>query len=326
VTRLAAVLALVGLALATALVAREGAGAVLGAVGAVGAGVLWVSALHALPMALNARAWQLLAGRGGRGGARALGFWTWLVWVREAVNGLLPVARVGGEVVTARLLVARGVRPAPAVASLVADVIVSLATQALFTVIGVALVAGGAASAPVARAAWASLVLAAAVLAAVAVAQRRGAVELLGRAARAIAGRRFEALAASGRRTDRVLRAVWGHRSRVLRCGAWQLAGWLAGSLELAVCLWLLGDGLRLRDALVLEALVQAASSAAFVVPGALGVQEGAFLAVGYAVGLPPSTALALALLRRARDVLVFVPALLLWQAQEGRRLFAARG
>jgi glycosyltransferase 2 family protein len=326
VTRLAALLALVGLALATALVAREGAGAVLGAVGAAGAGVLWASALHALPMALNARAWQLLAGRGGRSGARALGFWTWLVWVREAVNGLLPVARVGGEVATARLLVARGVRPAPAVASLVADVIVSLATQALFTVLGVALLAGGAASAPIARAAWASLAIAAAVLATVAAAQRHGAFELLGRAARPVAGRRFDALAASGRRTDRALRAVWAHRSRVLRCGAWQLAGWIAGSLELAACLWLLGDGLRLRDALVLEALVQAASSAAFVVPGALGVQEGAFLAVGYAVGLPPSTALALALLRRARDVLVFVPALLLWQAQEGRRLFAARG
>ncbi len=72
--------------------------------------------------------------------------------------------------------------------------------------------------------------------------------------------------------------------------------------------------------------MVQAASSAAFVVPGALGVQEAAFLAAGSAVGLPASVALAAALFRRARDVLVFVPALVAWQAEEGRRLVAARG
>ena len=45
--------------------------------------------------------------------------------------------------------------------------------------------------------------------------------------------------------------------------------------------------------------------------PGALGVQEGGFLVVGGLVGLPPELALALALVRRARDVIIFVPALI---------------
>jgi hypothetical protein len=62
-------------------------------------------------------------------------------------------------------------------------------------------------------------------------------------------------------------------------------------------------------------------SSGAFLVPGALGVQEGSFLILGKVLGLPDEVSLALALVRRARDVLVFGPALALWQLGEGRRL-----
>jgi putative membrane protein len=322
VTRAALVLALAGIALATALVAREGAGAVFAALAAAGAGVVWASALHLVPMVLNARAWQLLLGGGGRG--RSLAFFTWLVWVREAVNGLLPVARVGGEVASARLMSRRGIASAPAVASIVADMTVSLATQATFTVAGVALLAGRDRSGSFARAGWASLAAAAIVIALLVGAQRAWGFETLGKAVGRVLGRRFDGLARGGRRTDRALRAVYRSRARVLACAGWQLAGWLAGAAEIWAFLAFAGAPVPITDAIALEALVQAASSAAFVMPAALGVQEAAFAAVGAALGLPPGTALAAALFRRARDVLVFLPALLAWQGDEGRRLLAA--
>jgi hypothetical protein len=41
-------------------------------------------------------------------------------------------------------------------------------------------------------------------------------------------------------------------------------------------------------------------------------------------VGLPPELALALALVRRARDVIVFVPALIVWQIGAGRRALSS--
>jgi hypothetical protein len=59
------------------------------------------------------------------------------------------------------------------------------------------------------------------------------------------------------------------------------------------------------------------------MVPGALGVQEGGFLVFGGLLGLGPDVALALALARRVRDLIVFTPALVAWQLSEGRRLFA---
>jgi len=63
--------------------------------------------------------------------------------------------------------------------------------------------------------------------------------------------------------------------------------------------------------------LIQAISSAAFAVPGALGVQEAGFLAIGAAFGIDAPTALALAAARRVRDVIVFFPGLLAWQFLE---------
>ena len=76
-------------------------------------------------------------------------------------------------------------------------------------------------------------------------------------------------------------------------------------------------------DAVIIEAVVQAVSSSAFIVPGALGVQEGGFLAIGSVLGLAPDLALALALMRRARDILIFLPALVVWQAAAGKRAFS---
>jgi uncharacterized membrane protein YbhN (UPF0104 family) len=54
-------------------------------------------------------------------------------------------------------------------------------------------------------------------------------------------------------------------------------------------------------------------------VPGALGVQEGAFVMIGAALGIDATTALALATARRLRDVIVFFPGLIAWQWAETR-------
>jgi putative membrane protein len=315
VTRLAAAAGLLGLAIATALLVRAGLGPVAAAFAAGGAGVALATLFHLVPMALNARAWQLLAGRG-RG--RTLRFFTWLVWVREAVNGLLPVARVGGEVATARMLTRHGVRTAPAVASLVLDVTLTLVTQAVFTLIGLGLLAARHPGSVLARPAWLCLAAGVPIVAALIWVQRSGALRWIERIVRLPAALRA---GASPRRLDRAVQALWRRRARLVRSAGWQLAGWVAMAGELWIFLRAAGAPIPVLDAVLIEALVQALASAAFVVPGALGVQEGAFLALGGVVGLSPDVALALALSRRARDVLLFVPALIVWQLGAGRRL-----
>ena len=79
-------------------------------------------------------------------------------------------------------------------------------------------------------------------------------------------------------------------------------------------------------DALILESLVSAARGVIFFVPLNAGVQEGAYLLIGSLLGLPADLALALSLLKRARDLLKGVPALLFWQLIEGKELSRPAG
>jgi hypothetical protein len=62
-----------------------------------------------------------------------------------------------------------------------------------------------------------------------------------------------------------------------------------------------------------------------FALPGGLGVQEASYVLLGPLFGVHASDALALSLLRRARDLVIGVPVLLIWQAREGRAFLLRR-
>jgi uncharacterized membrane protein YbhN (UPF0104 family) len=99
----------------------------------------------------------------------------------------------------------------------------------------------------------------------------------------------------------------------------WQLAGLIAGTLEVWFALRLLGHPVTMGQALAIEALTQAARHVAFFVPAGLGVQEAVILLLGDALGVSPQVSLSLALVKRARELLFGVPALLSWQWVEWR-------
>ena len=71
----------------------------------------------------------------------------------------------------------------------------------------------------------------------------------------------------------------------------------------------------------MLEGLTQALRHLAFIVPAGLGVQEGALVFFGHALGVSTELALAVSAVKRLREVLCGVPPLLWWQWSETRRL-----
>jgi putative membrane protein len=304
------------------LIVYHGAGEVFTVLAGAGLGILWASLFHLIPMAVNARAWQILLPGAARPGVL---FFTWAVWVRESINGLLPVARIGGEIVSARLLIWHGVRPSPAVASLVVDMTLSIVSQFVFTVIGLGLLMLRSDDVATVGRISLGLLIAVPIVAALVAVQRLGMFGVLGRVFNALFKDRWAALVASADRLDRWVRLLYRRRNRLLACGLWQLAGWALGAGEIYLALYFLGHPVSLLDALLIEALAQAVSSAAFVVPAAIGVQEGGFLLFGTLLGLSPEISLALALARRARDLIMFAPPLLIWQWFEARRLLATR-
>ncbi len=63
--------------------------------------------------------------------------------IREGVNGLLPVAQIGGHLVGARLLAKGGVPLGIAGASVAVDLTLEMLSQVVFTLLGVGLLAAG---------------------------------------------------------------------------------------------------------------------------------------------------------------------------------------
>jgi putative membrane protein len=293
---------------------KQGVGDVLVLLSGAGWGLVVAALLHIVPMALNARAWQLLFTVVPKPG---FGVVCGAVWIRESVNGLLPVARIGGEIASYRLLTGRGIGGVSVAASLIVDMTICVVTQALVSALGVALMLATDAGASLVREIAGGLLLLSVVGLAFLWAQRGRALGGVARRLDRLVAGRFRGALAYSNRLDRALRVVYQRSRAVLACALWQALAWIAGALEIWAALYFLGHPSDALTALVLELAIQAVSSVAFVVPGALGVQEGAFVIVGRALGLDVSTALALAAARRLRDAVIFFPGLMLWQWTE---------
>ena len=304
-------IAAIGLVLAIALFAFEGVGPIVQLLLAAGYGLVLAALFHALPMLINARAWQVLLVPTAR---TTFPMMAVSVWVRESVNGLLPVARIGGEIAAYRLLTRQGAARVPIAASLVVDMAVSLLSQGIFCLLGVALLIGVGGNSTIATQLVGGFVVLVALGAGFALLQGAGMFETLMRAADRLMAGRFAGLLGQSARIDRATRAIYRRRRRVLACFVWQFAGWVAGAGEIWLALYFLDHAVEPTHAVLIEALVQAISSVAFVVPGALGVQEGGFLLLGAALGIDGPTSLALAAARRLRDLVVFFPGLFVWQ------------
>ena len=240
--------------------------------------------------------------------------------MRDAGSDLLPVSSLGGDLMGARVAVLGGVTPILALASTVVDVTLEVAAQLLFTLLGLALLAALPLTTVLAGPTLVGLALAAPLLAGFVAAQRIGLFLLLERFGDRLARRwRWPALAGADG-LHAAIGALWRARGRLAANLALHLIGWIASSCEAWLGLLLLGATPGVIAVLVIESLAYALRSAAFVVPGALGVQEGGYVVLGPLFGLAPETMLALSLLKRARDLVMGAPALLVWQWREARR------
>ena len=121
-----------GLGAVIALVAIEGAGTIASLLVGAGWKLVLLVPLQTLPLLLDVLGWRsVILGRIG------LPVLFLIACIRQAINRLLPVANVGGEIVGIRLLVQHGVEGATAGASIVVELLLSLFAQYAFVAIGV---------------------------------------------------------------------------------------------------------------------------------------------------------------------------------------------
>lgn len=301
-----ALLMAAGVALLAGLLAANDAPAVARAVSNAGWRVLVVIAAHAPVVVTAAVGWIALLPPEQRPSlAEAIR----LRWIKESVNGLLPVAQVGGDVVRAGLSVSTALPMKDAAASCIVDAATALVSLVLFLVIGL-IVGVIAVDDPRLVRMGAPLVAAGALLVLVlAFAGRLGLLKLVDRIA-ALSRRAFGQLEGVGE----AMSVMTGRHDRIMHSIGWHLVAWLWGVVEIAAALWAIGLDGGLERSLVLESTAQAARALGFLVPGALGVQEGGYLVISAMLGIPADQALALSLLRRARELALGSVGLVVWR------------
>jgi uncharacterized protein (TIRG00374 family) len=112
----------------------------------------------------------------------------------------------------------------------------------------------------------------------------------------------------------------WAHPGAVLLSFSAFFLGWAAGALELLSAAYLLGFRLTITEAVAYEALLASVTMATFFIPAQAGSQEGGFAFLAPLLGLPPY-GVALAVLRRCRDLVWVLYGLAYLAITEGRIL-----
>jgi putative membrane protein len=312
--RLTTLASIVGLVTALALFLSSGVTDVAGALVGAGWGALAVVVARFVAVAWAGFGWHVVFPRGAGPTLRDC---ISLRFVREGINTLLPVAQVGGDLIGARLLTRRGTPGGMAGASMFVDLMTQALTQLLFTVAGLALLVHFTGDGPVVRTVAGGVIIAIPALAAFYVIQRRSGHRLIEAAlSRFAAAREWRALGAIDVLYDN-LRRLYGNRARVSAAILIHLVGWIIGTLEVWIALNAMGHPVTFVEALVIESLAQAVRGAAFVVPGAIGAQEGGLIALCALFGIPAEAALALSLVKRVADLAVGLPSLALWHGME---------
>ena len=293
----------------------------------VGWWLLPITAYHIVPMLFSALSWRELLPPATRPDVFSA---TWIRWIRESINSLLPVANIGGDIASARLAHLRGVPGPQAAASMVVDTTVGVVTQMAFVIAGVALLVlrptGGAAFEVVAGVLIGVGALVAAVAAFV-LFQHKNMFERFAKLARGmLPGQWLAHFAGNASAVDDAIVLSYRRGAAFWRANLLRFVGWAAGAGEVWLVTWCLGQSFSVIDAFIIECLSSGVRAAAFMVPAALGVQEGGLILFAGLFGLPAEMGLAISLSKRVRELLLGLPGLFFWYWVEGHFLLRRNG
>jgi uncharacterized protein (TIRG00374 family) len=287
-----------GLAVLAYLVARVGAEPLMSALGRL---AWWQFVLICLPygliMAVDTLGWRYAFARRPPPYPRMLAART----AGEALNIVTALGSVGGEAVKVWLL-----RPAVAYEESIPSIVIAKTTstiaQTLFLLLGLVLaltvvpVDGRVISVMLVLLAVETLLVGGFLLT-----QLTGLVRRVGRL---LVWSGLIAKSSQAERLDTNLRRFYrDHWPRFLLSVACHLCGWILGVLEVAVMLFVLDIPAGAGTAALIETLGSGVRFAIFLVPGGLGVLEGAYTGIFAVLGMGAGAGLAFSLVRRARQI-----------------------
>lgn len=273
-------------------------------VGWSGVGVIF--ALYAVTFGAEIVAWNLTLPS-----ARLSAGWIARLWttqmVGEAVNNLTPLASMGGEPVKVALLKKRyGVSYREATASVFLIQTITNIALVLFVSSGFALMWFTDSLPEGYRMAAGSglIVLTLGMLSFFLIQRYQGVSRIGGRLERSRFGARALSVLEIVRDIEeRLIDFYTRNTGRFTIAIALAFLNWALGAVEIACMLYFLDHPVSFADAWVIESLFVLVRAALFVVPANIGTQEGTLVLVCGAITGSPSLGLAVALIRRFREL-----------------------
>ena len=241
--------------------------------------------------------------------------------LRDSVSDILPFTAVGGMVIGARAAILGGATARFAFAGMMVDVTTELVGQIAFLTLGLLVgineLRADPRLGPYASALIVSTALLVPMAAAFVVLQHRGS-----RFAENLAERFLPHAVSHTKAFAGALDGFYKRPLRILLSSAVHLAAWMASGAWIWLVMRQVGAPIDILSAIAIESLAGALRSATAFVPANLGVQEAGYAVLAPVFGVGPEIGLAVSLLKRARDITIGVPIVLIWQALEGKRAF----
>ncbi len=227
--------------------------------------------------------------------------------IGDALNNVTPGAPVGGEPVKAKILNQRyrvGYHETAATWVLMQTILIG--AQVVFLVIGIGIaVAGGALPPAYETVGMIALTAIAGGLVLFFLAQRYRLLSrigvVLGRGSRGV--RLLDAVRHVRHVEGRIIRFYLQRPLRFAGATALEFVNWMMGAVDVYVIMALLGWPISFAEAWVIEGGVLLVRTAVFLLPASIGLQEGVFLVLCQAVTGSPTVGVAVALIRRFREL-----------------------
>ena len=248
-----------------------------------------------------------------------------LRFIREAINGLFPFAVVGGDIIGARLLSHFGVAISLAVASVLIDIFVQVVSLLIYVGAGVEIVLDVPGPHRLSTVTFVMMAIALPAVLGFFLALNFGAFDPVVRWLVDFGEKRRWSVFAHVVDLGDQLQMIWRNHRGLSASLFVHVITVFFGAVEVWIALYFMGHPVSVAAAIAIESIGQGGKAAAFMLPGGIGVQDGTLIAAAAIFGVPVEVAVAMALIKRVPDLVLGIPSLLLWQALEGRRLFARR-
>ena len=310
---------LVGLTAVCLLVAWQGLETVVGLLGQAGWPILLVCLFAPFDQFMGAEAWRRLFPPGKRPAVLPT---LAASWMGSAVNTLLPVATIGGEMAKARLISLWGYAGTDAISTMVVDKTVQALAILSWGLVGVAILAGVAPDETIVTGALVGAVLLALGIAGFVAVQLYGGFAFFARSAAKVGNaEKWNGIVDGAAGLDDAIRAIYRRPGAIAAGVLIRLGGRVILVGEVLLAAHLMGHPIGIPEAVMIKGLIGAIRGVSFAIPGGFGVQEGGYMAIGTLIGIAVDLMLAVSLASRVREMLPSIPVLLAWQVTESRAL-----